>query len=136
MQLLQLLVCPSTSAFKTTQNCLQPSSMPLSARGLFAAMLVKKGCDVSSRDTMPASLIAVSCSTINQSTNQSINQLINQSINQSTFLVFRTHQGRQQAQLIADAELSLWACSASQQAETNCRRDQKRKDHTLRRQFK
>jgi len=38
-----------------TQNCLHPSSMPLSAQGLFAATLVIKGCDVSSRDTMPAS---------------------------------------------------------------------------------
>lgn len=62
MQRLPSLVCPSTSAFETTKNCLQPSSMPMSARALFAAVLVKKGCDGSSRVTMPASLTAVSCS--------------------------------------------------------------------------
>ena len=62
IQLLQLLVCPSTSAFKRTENCLPPSSMPLLAHGLFAAMLVKKGCDGSSRHSMLSQLTAVSCS--------------------------------------------------------------------------
>jgi len=36
--------------------------MPLLAQGLFAAMLVNKGCDVSSRHSMLSQSTAVGCS--------------------------------------------------------------------------